>query len=123
MMIPQLPAGAAGRGKITMNRLDQHMTSILRKFRWLIPICAIIAFVAFADDEPPRDIAPLQQLFDAIHDEYRGRILEVELDDDDDGWIYEVKLLTVQGHVLKLEYDAHSLALLEVKGRRDHSDD
>lgn len=91
-------------------------------FHEVILACTFLAFPAFPDDDPPRDVRPLQELFAEVHDEFSGRVLEVELDDEDDSWVYEVKLLTSQGHVLKLEYDAFDLTLLEVKGRRDTSD-
>ncbi len=48
-------------------------------------------------------------------------MLEVELEREDErrepGWVYEVKLITTTGDVLKLEIDARDLTLLEIKGR------
>jgi hypothetical protein len=68
-------------------------------------------------------IAPLEQLLARLGERFPGRILKVELEREDDrpgpGWVYEVKLLTPSGNVLKLEYDARTLALIEVKGRHD----
>ena len=91
----------------------------------------------FADSDeagpPPADVQPLDRLLARLRAEFPGRVLKVELeyeDDDGAGWIYEIKLLTPQGHVLKLDYDARTLELRELKGRtrerrrgRDHDDD
>lgn len=76
------------------------------------------------------EVMPLDRLVARIGQEVGGRVLRVELeretDDDKPGWIYEAKVLTPEGHVLKLEYDAKTLELLEIKGRhgrRHHDDD
>ena len=53
--------------------------------------------------------------------EFEGIILELELEEEDLRWIYEVKLLTPQGNVLKIDYDAKTMAVLKVKGQRDPS--
>lgn len=74
------------------------------------------------------EVMPLDRLVARIGQDVDGRVLKVELDrETDDGrpeWIYEAKVLTPEGHVLKLEYDAKTLELLEVKGRhgRHHHD-
>ena len=63
-------------------------------------------------------VAPLQNLLARVQGAYPGHILKVELErEGDEPWIYEVKLLTDRGRVLKLEYDAVSLELLKMKGR------
>lgn len=75
------------------------------------------------DDAAPRagEVVPLEKLLARIHEDFNGRILEVEIEQEwrQGGriWVYEAKLLTPRGHVLKLEYDAKSLQLLELKGR------
>jgi hypothetical protein len=66
-------------------------------------------------------VVPVERLFKQVQTEFEGIILELELEEEESRWIYEVKLLTPQGNVLKIEYDAKTLALLTVKGRRDHS--
>lgn len=70
-------------------------------------------------------VAPPAALFDRVADDFGGRILKLELEheDDDRGWIYEVKLLQADGRVIKVEYDAVTLEVLEVAGRRDHAGD
>lgn len=95
---------------------------------------ATVALPARADDDrhdsrpsvETGKIVPLGQLLARIRQEYGGRVLKVELErEDHEGeamWVYEVKMLTPEGSVLKLEYDAASMELLKVKGhyRPDH---
>jgi uncharacterized membrane protein YkoI len=97
---------------------------------------ATIGFPARADDPRhyPRqaaeagEIVPLEQLLARIRRDYGGRVLKVELEREDrEGearWVYEAKVLTPEGNVLKLEYDATSMELLEVRGhyRPEHED-
>jgi hypothetical protein len=53
------------------------------------------------------EVAPLRSLLEQVHEAYPGQVLEVELEREEYGkgdvWIYEVKLLTRKGSVLKLE--------------------
>jgi uncharacterized membrane protein YkoI len=68
-------------------------------------------------------VVPLEQLIERIRRDFPGRILRVEVEYESHGgppaWVYEVKILTPDGHVLKLEFDAGSMELLELKGRHD----
>ena len=56
-----------------------------------------------------------------VEAQYHGDVLEVELDDERVNgvkiWIYEIKLLTPQGNVLKMDIDAKTMKILVVKGR------
>lgn len=67
-------------------------------------------------------VAALDELLARVRADFPGRVLEVEIEDEDERGeeppVYEVKVLTQDGHVLKLEYDAITLELLELKGRR-----
>jgi hypothetical protein len=69
-------------------------------------------------------VAPLRNLLEQVHEAYPGQVLEVELEREEYGkrdvWVYEVKLLTKKGSVLKLEYDAINLDLLKIKGRPEN---
>ena len=73
------------------------------------------------------DARPVDDLLQRVRANFPGRVLKVELDDESDGevtWIYEVKLLTPEGDVLELEYDAATLELIALEGRyRDSEDD
>jgi len=64
-------------------------------------------------------ILPLEQLLQQALDRHSGsRLLEAELEEDDDLYVYEVELLTRDGQVRELEFDAASGRLL-----KDEEDD
>ena len=86
----------------------------------------------FADDDDQKTarealeagkIRPLMELLEKVESAYQGKILEVELEsedsdsnDDEEMLVYEIKLLTPQGNVVKLSFDASNLELLVVDG-------
>lgn len=63
-------------------------------------------------------IQPFERLLARVERDCRGRFVEMELEEEDAGWVYEIKLLGPHGDVAELEYDAESLRLLEAEGRR-----
>lgn len=76
-------------------------------------------------------IVSLQQLLAHVHRDFHARILKVNLAQvrhrGQLRWIYEAKIMTPEGNVLELEYDANSLELLELEGEHgrqghDHDD-
>jgi len=96
-----------------------------------VALGVVFAGTAFADSDKQDiarqamlagEVAPLSQLLSVIEKSYKGDVLKVELEDEDvrkwggtgDGkmFIYEIKLLTFDGNLVKLKYDAKSLKLL-----------
>lgn len=64
-------------------------------------------------------ILPLDAIVERARTELDGDILDVELEDEDDGrFVYEIKILAPGGRIVKLEYDAATGVLLRSKGRR-----
>ncbi|WGV99226.1 hypothetical protein QF117_14890 [Vibrio sp. YMD68] len=61
-------------------------------------------------------ILPFSDLYDAIESQLHGRVIKVELEEDGDEWIYELKLVH-NDNVIKVEYNATTLEMLEIKGR------
>nr|WP_319555937.1 PepSY domain-containing protein [uncultured Vibrio sp.] len=61
-------------------------------------------------------IRPFSELYATVERDLYGRIIKVELEEDDNAWVYELKIL-FDSNVLKVEYDAATLEMLEVKGR------
>jgi len=52
----------------------------------------------------------------AIDNELYGRLIKVELEEDDDEWIYDLKLVH-EDKVIRVEYNATTLELMSIKGR------
>jgi uncharacterized membrane protein YkoI len=63
------------------------------------------------------EILPLSTILEHINRDYQGEVIEVELDEDDDQWVYEIDLLAPTGDRIEFEFDARSGRLLEVEGR------
>jgi uncharacterized membrane protein YkoI len=60
-------------------------------------------------------IVPLTKILDRVAADFPGEVIEAELEDDHSRPIYEIKLITPQGRVLKLIYDAGDGSLLRTK--------
>ena len=60
---------------------------------------------------------PLEAILARVQADFPGDILDVEFEDDDGRIVYEIKTITAEGRVLKLEYDAATGDLLRVRGR------
>lgn len=60
-------------------------------------------------------IKPFSDLFAKVEQDLHGRVIKVELEEDDDHWVYELKLLYEQ-NVIKVEYDAATLEMIEIRG-------
>ncbi|MNF86511.1 Peptidase propeptide and YPEB domain protein [compost metagenome] len=103
--------------------------------RWILRYSGIIALILaiFALEAVARDldqdealklreegvILPLEQLLNSALGLYPGaRLLEAELEEEDDVYIYEVELITADGTVRELELDARDGRIL-----KDEEDD
>jgi len=87
------------------------------------------------------EVAPLSELLARVESLYAGEIIEVEMEEDEElQWtpegqtpilLYDIKLLTPQGNLVKLKFEARGLELLTVDGhdserarkRKDGADD
>lgn len=64
-------------------------------------------------------IIPLETVLTLVAERYpQSSLLEVELEEDDDIYIYEVELATEDGVIRELEFDAHTGKIL-----KDEEDD
>jgi len=61
-------------------------------------------------------IQPFSELYKAIDLELNGRLIKVELDEERNQWVYELKLIH-ESNVIKVEYDAASLEIIKIEGR------
>lgn len=56
------------------------------------------------------------ELYATVDQQLNGRLIKVELDEDDDEWIYELKLV-YDNQVFRVEYNAATLELMSIRGR------
>lgn len=63
------------------------------------------------------EVVPLRDILAVVEQEFRGEMLEIELDEKRRRFVYEVKLLTPDGSIIELYYDARTKALLKTEGR------
>ncbi|WP_254869230.1 PepSY domain-containing protein [Vibrio diazotrophicus] len=61
-------------------------------------------------------IKPFSELYAAIDNQLNGRLIKVELEEDDSEWIYDLKLVH-EDKVIRVEYNATTLELMSIKGR------
>lgn len=104
------------------------MKRLSQAARWTL--LALLAFCSLAmardlDQDEALDlrregvILPLEQLLQSALGRYPGaRLLEAELEEDDDVYVYEVELLTADGVVREIKLDAATGKLL-----KDEEDD
>lgn len=86
----------------------------------LIALIATTTVNADDDDRARRlqrsgQILSLDQIFDNARTIRPGRILEVELDEDNGQYIYQLEVLDRQGRVWEMELDARTGQLIELK--------
>lgn len=64
-------------------------------------------------------IQPFSALYKTVDQQLNGRLIKVELEEDDDQWIYELKLVH-DNNIINVEYNATTLEMIEIKGRNLH---
>lgn len=115
----------------------------MSKFFIALSLLFCLSLAAQADDAPPdhapdhapdHDRAraaveagrgqPLGRLLNKVAAGHPGKVLQVELEDESGRLFYEVKLLTPDGTVQELHYDAATLELVRTEtGRRQNRKD
>ncbi|KFN49449.1 PepSY domain-containing protein [Arenimonas composti] len=61
------------------------------------------------------EILPLARILEQVQRREPGDVIEIELEREDEGWEYDVKVLTPSGVVRKLTLDARTGEVLKVK--------
>lgn len=99
---------------------------------WLAagPLLALTGAPALADSDQDRaraavqagKVLPLRTLLERLERTHPGQVLEVEIEQDNGRWIYEIKLLQPGGRLLRLELDAATAEVLRHKERSRRSD-
>ncbi|WP_246131759.1 PepSY domain-containing protein [Pistricoccus aurantiacus] len=92
----------------------------------LIPVLtSLVMPLALARDDAWRDLhervragelVGLSSVLDWLDAHYRGEVVEVELEYEDDEPIYEVEMLGAEGQLVEFEFDARSGELIAIEG-------
>lgn len=69
------------------------------------------------------EVLPLPTLLESLRRTHPGQVLELELEQENGRWIYEVKLLQPDGQLLKLELDAGTGRVRQVQRKPERSAD
>lgn len=85
----------------------------------MIAICSS----AIADDDHLKakrlhksgDIVSVEQILNKVRQSYQGRVLEVDLEEKEGRYLYEIELVDTIGEVRKFYFDAKTGAQLEGK--------
>jgi uncharacterized membrane protein YkoI len=91
----------------------------------VLPFFLIGSASALADSDHDRArraveegrILPLRDILDRAQAAYPGELIEAELEGEHGTPVYEIKILTKDGRLIKLLYDASTGELLKSKGR------
>ena len=62
-------------------------------------------------------ILPLKEILARAQGAYPGQVIEAELEDEGGTVVYEIKMLTADGRVMKLSYNAATGELLKTRAR------
>lgn len=62
-------------------------------------------------------VLPLRTVLERLEKTYPGQVLEVELESEDEGWVYEVRLLQADGLLRKVRLDARTAEVLSSRTR------
>ena len=63
------------------------------------------------------EVLPLKTVLERVQRDHPGQVLEVELEQEDGHWIYEIKLLRAGGRLVKLQVDAATGEVLRHRER------
>ncbi|MFA7669692.1 MAG: PepSY domain-containing protein [Burkholderiaceae bacterium] len=93
----------------------------------LVALLALPPVVGYTRDDKDHDrarkalmsgeVLSLRQVLDIVGRDYPGEPVEIEFEDDDGSYVYEIKLLQPAGSVLKMKVDATTGTVIKVKGR------
>lgn len=61
-------------------------------------------------------VLPLRAVLEAVERDFVGRVLDVELEDEDGAFVYEIDLLAPGGRKIEVVYDARTGRLLSASG-------
>lgn len=106
--------------KTSLRSRSAFLPSVLIAVAALFPAAAVLAakhddHVAARELLRRGEILPLDRILDVAKRRVAGDVIEVELEHEDEGWEYEVKVLTPTGHVRKITLNARNGAVIKIK--------
>ena len=99
----------------------------MRVLRVVLTLCLLSApATGVADDDHDRarraleagEVRPLATIVALVEAEVGGRVVEAELEREDERWVYELKLVTADGRMVEAEVDAATGDVLKIERRR-----
>jgi uncharacterized membrane protein YkoI len=95
---------------------------LFRRLRGFVVVGLVVASLGaapgHADDEHDHDrarraveageVLPLDKILEGVERDYPGQIMEVELEQKRDRWVYEIKVLQTGGVLVKLKIDGRT---------------
>jgi uncharacterized membrane protein YkoI len=95
------------------------------KYAAALALMLLAASPALADNDQDRaralvlsgKVLPLGKILDKVAADFPGEVIEAELEGDHSRPVYEIKLITPKGTVMKLIYDATDATLLKSRER------
>ncbi len=90
--------------------------------RRALAILLLASATAWADSDQERArralregrIRPLSEILAIVQPRLGGRVIEVELDEEDGRFVYEFKVMTPRGRIREVEVDAATGEILEI---------
>jgi uncharacterized membrane protein YkoI len=99
------------------------------QMRRLVPVILVLIGLAMAAphagaQDRHAETLPLSRIIDIVASRYVGKVIDAdvtgvrrrEIEDRRSGVVYEVRLLTDKGHIIRIRIDAYTGAFLEVDG-------
>ncbi len=91
------------------------------KIVWLL--CLLLPALALADNDhdlarelkQAGDILPLEHILEKVQRLHPGHVLEVELEKEEQRYIYEIETVDKKGNVWEMQFDAKTGVLLKTK--------
>jgi len=92
----------------------------------ILLLCALLfPLAAQAGDDHERarralqagQVLPLKTILDKANAQFPGDLIEAELEEERGRMVYELKLISPEGNVVKLHYDARDGSLISAKGK------
>jgi uncharacterized membrane protein YkoI len=103
--------------------MKANITNIIQQSLLSCVIAIFISGSAFADSDHNKarklkeagEILPLEVIIANARKQLSGHILEIELEFEDDRYVYELEMLDDSGTIWELDYDAQSGKLIKKK--------